>query len=245
MSSSEVSFKVDHREGYLKQLFDKKMQSEAVSGFTCTYENLEYGDFQLLFQGQIQFIFERKSIDDLIASIKDGRYNNQKARLFQAFKPTQIFYIIEGNLQFNASNDRNVKMTQSSVINTMLRDKIGCFHTRNHQETYELLLNIHRRFVEDPKKFCEPEAPREQAIVETSAHDDATKVFVGLLCQIPGISTLSASCFVERWSTFAAMYQELLALDEPARVALLSTLKVNGRKISKRIVEGIQRFLFA
>ena len=47
---------------------------------------------------KIIYIFERKTIEDLIASIKDGRYNEQKTRLnaiVSRGNALKYFYIIE------------------------------------------------------------------------------------------------------------------------------------------------------
>jgi len=68
------SYKLDHREGKLKEMFEEQK-------ICLEYENLECGDFQILNEeGEIMFIFERKSIDDLLASIKDADTKIKKSR---------------------------------------------------------------------------------------------------------------------------------------------------------------------
>ena len=64
-------------------------------------------------------IFERKSLSDLIASIKDGRYNEQSLRLSECeVNNRNIYYIIEGNtMNFcNRQNETNQKMLFSSML---------------------------------------------------------------------------------------------------------------------------------
>ena len=57
-----------------------------------------------------QIIFERKALADLIASIKDGRYNEQSFRLDQyPIHNHHIYYIIEGNIDKFCKNSRNIK----------------------------------------------------------------------------------------------------------------------------------------
>ena len=59
-------------------------------------DNLNIGDFIIKNNdGDIVLIFERKSLSDLIASIKDGRYNEQSFRLSECETDnSNIYYII-------------------------------------------------------------------------------------------------------------------------------------------------------
>lgn len=231
-------FKVDHREGKLKDLL------EATKAVECVYENLEFGDFQLLYNGTIHFIFERKTIDDLIASIKDGRYNNQRARLFQTFPAHQIYYIIEGPFRFSTELKGWDLAVQSCILNSSLRNKVGVFTTHNLQETYQLLVTIAQRFMKEPLLYTEPKLPQEVTVSSSSAEDSEAKVFRSLLCQVPGLSDKTATVFTQRWPTFGKMYQEMLPLDTTQRHSFLSDMKVNNRKISKKIVENLLKHLF-
>lgn len=232
-------FKVDHREGKLKELF-------VSQNISCDFENLVHGDFQLLnASSEIVFIFERKTLDDLLASIKDGRYKNQKARLFGVYKPSQIFYIIEGNLSYCEPRNVTDKILQSSVINTMLRDNIACFFTKNVKDTFDLLCGIVRRFREDPSKYQGSAETKEQISVETSRTSSPTQVFKSMLCQLPGASEKSAEAVVHKWATFRAMYEELGTLDVCEKTKRLIEVKLDGgRKISKKVIESILTHLF-
>ena len=242
-------FKIDHREGKLKELF---LASPSIE---CEFENLVYGDFQLSIKGADvpTFIFERKTLDDLLASIKDGRYTNQKARLFEVFQPSQIFYIIEGTLGFGDAGGTKTKILQSSVINTMLRDKIACFFTKNVKDTFDLLSGIVRRFKEDPAKYTGGALTQVQIQVETSDRDTPTQVFKKILCQLPGASEKTAVAITEKWPTFAVMNQELQLLDEAERCLVLNGIKMSvagpggemtTRKISKKVVDSVIKNLY-
>jgi ERCC4-type nuclease len=250
----QILLKIDHRESGIKQLIE-----ETKFNLPYVYENLVYGDIQLLnSQGEIQYIFERKSLTDLLASIKDGRYHNQKARLFQQFDCKQLFYIIEGkiswNLDWKGFKAPSNKIIQSSIINTLLRDKICCFFTADLQDTFQLLLQISSRYYEDPSKYNyvptsssttnNELASTEQTKVLTSNTDDATKIFSAILCQIPGLNQTSVSCFIDRWKHIQDMYDELRGMQYQEQYDLLATFKVNNRRISKRIIENVLRFLF-
>lgn len=234
---SSVVLKLDHREGKLKELFDQHKPFEVV------YENLEYGDAQLVYKNDVVFLFERKTIADLTASIKDGRYKNQKTRMLQQYRHTQYYYIVEGSVAFGNTTQPLVSV-ESALVNMMLRDHIGVFHTTTLRQTYELLCGIVKRFVADPEKYLQPTEMREQVVVETSQGDSVQKVYEKLLCQIPGVSQKSAAALQERWPTFQGLYSEISGLPLDQRTSVLSEVKVNGRKISKRIVEGVLKYLF-
>jgi ERCC4-type nuclease len=245
--------KVDHREGKIKELIQPSHPCAHVFS-TITYENLEFGDFQIFHPTtkNIHFILERKTLDDLLASVKDGRYTNQKARLLQQFQPSQIIYIIEGLVKWNSSTtDVKQKILQSAVINTLLRDHISVIQTKSVAETFEFVLGLYQRFVADPEKYPHhlPSSTtnttvEEQTIVQTSKDSDARHIFRKVLCQIPNMSDKSATAFLEKWTSFAAMYSALSSLDTQSQINVLSELKVNGRKISKRIVENTVLHLF-
>jgi crossover junction endonuclease MUS81 len=255
--------KVDHREGKLKECFDTWLKTQSQSQqsslkFEVVYEQLEYGDFQLVSTSDdenqnetIHFLFERKTIDDLVASIKDGRYKNQKIRVLTQFAPSQCYYIIEGKLSYAQQTKPLDKIIHSAIINTQLRDKISCFVTSSISDTFALLIGIVTRVSEDPQKYCGTSNEgnvverQTQSIVLTSNKSEVSDVFRAVLCQIPGISDKSATVFVERWGTFKAMYEELQFLESSKRTEVLAEMKgSNNRRLGKRTVEGILKHLF-
>ena len=57
-------------------------------------DTLCIGDIHIKFNEDI-YIFERKTIKDLISSIHDGRYREQKARMLSTYNQRYLTYIIE------------------------------------------------------------------------------------------------------------------------------------------------------
>jgi ERCC4-type nuclease len=235
--SMSVTLKVDHREGKWKECYDALPECKE---YNVVYENLEFGDFQYIVEEQVKLMIERKSIDDLLASIKDGRYKNQKARVLAQFQPQQVYYIIEGKRSAYHSSPTSIKdkIVQSAIVNTMLRDKISVFFTSSVQETFQLLLSIYKRIADDPTNYFVSSAT-EQTVVLSSAKDEPSKVWHCMLCQIPGISDKTATAIVTKWPSFQVMNQELQPLTTSAREEALSELKQNNRKLGKRTVDGI------
>ena len=73
--------KFDNREKDLIKLLETK-------GYDVVLENLDLGDIQFvdLISKEIIIIIERKTYADLSASIKDGRYKEQKERMIHSIK---------------------------------------------------------------------------------------------------------------------------------------------------------------
>lgn len=146
---------------------------------------------------------ERKTIADLEASVHDGRYREQKARA----KANQIrmMYVIEGDFVFSDANPARKTLT-GCVINTMIRDGIGVFFTKDVKETATLIECIHQRIQADPAKYAATAA----AAATTAATDyistislkkkeniDVATCFMLQLACIPGISSKKAKSIIE------------------------------------------------
>lgn len=108
------------------------------AGITVIIENLLVGDIHIRVNGKTIYIFERKAKGDLDASIKDGRYQEQKGRLIKTGVPRKnIIYVIE---QLSKSN--NHKRIWSAICNTTHRDGFSVFKTATIDETVEYIVGI-------------------------------------------------------------------------------------------------------
>jgi crossover junction endonuclease MUS81 len=158
---------IDYREKELIDLFQMKLleetetETEEVKGkkkekgigtekIKIKVENLKLGDVIISDNdgGNELLLFERKSLNDLASSIKDGRYVEQSYRLdgYESVPNHNIVYIIEGDLskwKENASyNSRVNKKTLLSSMCSMLYYKgFSVIRTMNMRETCELILN--------------------------------------------------------------------------------------------------------
>ena len=73
--------KIDARERELIPLIREKMGETMTDQITISVESLPLGDIIFCKDEQELMIIERKSVADLAASIKDGRYQEQSYRL--------------------------------------------------------------------------------------------------------------------------------------------------------------------
>ena len=94
---------IDNREPIIiKEYFSKSINS-SNNIITTRLKNLEQGDFIIRDQDEnILLIIERKTISDLLSSVKDSRYTEQSDRYSQLDIPSsKIIYLIEGNEKYN------------------------------------------------------------------------------------------------------------------------------------------------
>ena len=133
--------KVDFREKDLIALLQLKMMNDSNdnnndknknnNNVKIKVDNLKIGDVAFIETdkneneiGDELLIFERKSLNDLASSIKDGRYAEQSFRLdgYQAVPNHNIVYLIEGDLskyrenQFSRINKKTLLSSMFSII---------------------------------------------------------------------------------------------------------------------------------
>ena len=85
---SNYFIRLDNRE---KELIKNK----AKLGFPVKTEQLVVGDIQFWDGNNILICIERKTYADLSASIKTGRYREQKHRLLKSYPKKVITYLLE------------------------------------------------------------------------------------------------------------------------------------------------------
>jgi ERCC4-type nuclease len=115
----------------------------AKAGIDVITENLLVGDAHIRKGDQTVYIFERKAKGDLDASIKDGRYREQKSRLLETGVPRQnIVYVIE-QLSKPRSNPA-YKRVWSAICNSQHRDGFTVFQTKTAADTVDYLVGMAR-----------------------------------------------------------------------------------------------------
>ena len=117
--------------------------------------NLLVGDIVLSVIGDLgqtlrQLIIERKSYTDLIASIKDGRYKEQKLRLVAACSqniwPTRFIYLIESG---TLPDDQTSPLFYGSWVSMALRDNIPVIRVLSMSEGARFITRLADRLVKD------------------------------------------------------------------------------------------------
>lgn len=146
--------KVDFREKDLIALLQLKMMNDVNDDnnyIKLKVDNLKIGDVAFIETdkneneiGDELLIFERKSLNDLASSIKDGRYAEQSFRLdgYQAVPNHNIVYLIEGDLSKYRENQFsriNKKTLLSSMFSILYYKGFSVVRTMNVVETCDLV----------------------------------------------------------------------------------------------------------
>jgi len=126
-------------------------------------ENLLLGDIQI-----DKLLIERKTINDLAASIVDGRYKEQSFRLLKALEEGfKVFYFIEGNMDlYTGSISKN---TLISTVYSLTNKGFQVLLTKNSKETACFIL----QFAEKMKKNTENDEKMKMKIKIENTEKDA------------------------------------------------------------------------
>ena len=129
----------------------KGKKEKGIEQIKLNVENLKLGDIVISHNdggGNELLLFERKSLNDLASSIKDGRYAEQSFRLagYESIPNHNIVYIIEGDLSkwkenANYNGRVNKKTLLSSMCSMLYYKGFSVIRTMNMTETCELILN--------------------------------------------------------------------------------------------------------
>uniref|UniRef100_A0A6C0B7V4 ERCC4 domain-containing protein n=1 Tax=viral metagenome TaxID=1070528 RepID=A0A6C0B7V4_9ZZZZ len=215
-------------------------------------------------------IIERKTIADLLASIKDGRYGEQSYRLIHSsgFPCHSVIYIIEGSIsQLRTTMER--KIVYSALASLNYFKGFSVIRTGSIAETAEYIVwmcdKIERNFLKGEFPYY-LQAVREPSISNEDEHqnvlrqsdtapanyctvvkkvkkENVTPENIGeiVLCQIPGISSTSAIAIMQKFGTFP---QLLKALQENPNCLDDIGYESKGkfRKINKPCIDNIKKY---
>jgi ERCC4-type nuclease len=213
---------------------------------TITSENLLLGDIQIN-----KSLFERKSINDLAASIVDGRYKEQSFRLEKALEEGyKVFYFIEGNMDlYTGSISKN---TLVSTIYSLTHKHFQVLLTKNSKETAYFIL----QFAEKMKKINESESndnckiksyENTEGIIQTKKNKNINRdnISIFMLCQIPGISTTTANILMKKYGHISKLIIEINKnpneMDEFEYIKDIKDSK--NKKLNKNIIKNLNEFL--
>uniref|UniRef100_A0A1B0BFR5 Crossover junction endonuclease MUS81 n=1 Tax=Glossina palpalis gambiensis TaxID=67801 RepID=A0A1B0BFR5_9MUSC len=88
----------------------------------------------------LPYIVERKRMDDLSSSIRDGRFHEQKHRLNQCDIPN-VIYLIEDYGE-NEHLGLPIENLQQALINTLIHNRFSVAHTENHSRSIAYLQGL-------------------------------------------------------------------------------------------------------
>jgi crossover junction endonuclease MUS81 len=176
----------------------------------------------------LDVILERKTVNDLAASIIDGRYNEQKVRLKQAAIPTSA-YIIEGNL--SAQDRMDPGSLRTAMTTTEVIHGLRVIPTRNIDHSLRVIQSLFEQQVRAwPQTFEAFTSGRRAPVLFADFQKKFVKrsaqtvgdVFRAQLRQIPNCSATRASVLNRQFETMRQMLQHFDRL--PNRKAVEQSL---------------------
>lgn len=237
---------IDSREQVLLQDLENKLSIPLKTRM------LPIGD--LIFQkenGEILLMIERKSVRDLVHSLKDGRYHDQRNRWHEFLKNSPNSFVslwIEGDLM-SADMEEPIR---SSLLNSLLRLQtkhlVIVHHVRSRDGFIKSLQMVADKLQKDPYHLVmKPDDtlinPPSLEGYKKSAHSEET-YWQSCLALIPSISIQTASRITSfLYPSMVQMVQEL-SENQSAVIKKLSGLKLNEkRKLGEKQALKIVRYI--
>lgn len=230
--------------------FYEKIQPQAnVYNLNISVEPLSIGDIILKNNDETLLIIERKTIKDLLASLKDGRYVEQCLRLQcdERCNVHQKIYLIEGNIQLH--NQCEQQTIYSCITSLSMFKGFQIVRTLNIQESCTWLCmssNKIQKSLKNGKKFYDGKTDDKTYtnVIKTCKKDNITPDNISqiMLMQIPGIN---ASTSLHILNGFDSIYDLTTQLYENPKILTNKTYVHNGkeRKINKKCIENVVYFL--
>ncbi len=288
--------KIDIREPDLLQHINHLQSTIPIfKNLIIKSETLPIGDIIIANGEEEKLIIERTSVTDLLASIKDGRYEEQSYRLNGLNHHNHnIIYLIEGDVskvnRFKGDN-RVEKLTLYSAMFSLNYYKgFSVFRSFSLEETATLICNMAYKIekelgnkqpyynnktiasvatvtsiVEEEPKVDVSEAvvskAIEEPVSETVVEEADDKDYIGvvkkvkkdnitadnideiMLCQVPGISSVSAIAIIQKFKSLANLIKELEANNDCLNDVSYINTKGQSRKINKTCSINIVKFL--
>lgn len=207
-------------------------------------EQLDIGDIHLSFShndNNYLYIYERKTNSDLIASIKDGRYKEQKLRLM-ASGANSLNYIIEGNMITSLKNKNNQKMVSGAYIHSIYRDKINVIFTSDLEDTSTFLLLMASKIIDKPEYFIGINNNDSHNYIdyckiktEKNKNIDKNTCYLLQLSQIPSISKEIAKNISNKYPSLVSLISALNESED--KIGLLMKIDKIGKTKAATIIE--------
>ena len=201
------------------------------------FGNLDLGDYVFKVKGTVVCIIERKTVEDLANSIRDGRYREQKARLFSQYDSRQIMYLVEGDVTVPNGSIQYNKVSRStiysSLLNLLLRDGLHLFMTQTTQDTILFLEEFAQKLHKQGTRFLassEGARSTETCLFQSMKTSSKKKMTPDLvyrvqLSAIPGVSLKTASTIMESYPTLQSLMEGLGALPPEERFNTICNLR--------------------
>ncbi|OAF69082.1 hypothetical protein A3Q56_03175 [Intoshia linei] len=145
---------VDNMEFCTRSENEKKIVLKELEGISYDFRKLEIGDFLWIAVDQstrmeyvLEYIIERKRVDDLVKSILNGRFHEQKFRLKTCGLP-KLYYLVEQYKRQHVNLSLDEGCIKQALINTAIIDNFVIIETQSLKDTYKHIAEMDKIITE-------------------------------------------------------------------------------------------------
>jgi ERCC4-type nuclease len=226
--------------------------ADVLDATTVTSRVLDVGDVEIRIGDACALVVERKTVPDLIASMRDGRWSEQKRRMMDTAGKERVAYVIEGagSLAWDCDKERCINgmpasRVQGALTSLLLGHRVPVVFTRDVADTAAFLRRA-ATFLSTPPKGSSggyAGAACRASAVRAKKRDnvDARQCYLQQLCQVPGVSYCLATAIADldggvAFGSMRALIGTLEALPtHKARLAALQRVPKVGKTLAERI----------
>ncbi|WPT13049.1 Crossover junction endonuclease MUS81 [Picochlorum sp. SENEW3] len=200
----------------------------------------------------LDYIVERKSVEDLIQSIKEsGRYHNQKYRLKHCGL-NNLYYLVEGQVELLSSSS-DYKLVCTACAKTSTIDGFRVIRTKNVAQT----LSLYKNMTQSITQFYQSQSvqPRSGAAVERCPSFSEffnhcanfekglmtlQDMWAQMLNEVPGLGPEVCASIVQAYPTPAALWKAYKGVPVNERHAVLAQVPMR-RTTARGAKVGLQK----
>ena len=199
----------------------------------------------------IEMIIERKSIKDLCASITDGRFREQKSRLFDSVKDSsRITYIIEGNTKIQVlegvekQNILSQNIINGSILNLIYKHNYRVVQTENKLDTFNNILLLYKKFKNGDIKN---DNTNQTVELVTKSKKISENKLLNQLCLISGVSSKTANVIITemKFTTIQDIIEMYLSKSsEKEREEMLCNIIIDNSKKIRKVGNALSKKIY-
>lgn len=222
---------------------------EKFSGLTPICRRMSAGDFALSYSSaQQEFIvalFERKTLADFAASLRDGRYENKEKMIeFRATYGSSLFFIVERGTGAVALDAKfagiSLATIESSTFHMQVRDGINIIWTTNADDTIEMLNRFCESMVRMFDKSGIPVVLKLIDRIEGAGEvDKSHPLRAPVVVEDCTILADLWACFSRITKLSAHIYYGVLTIADLYARDLATVVLANGKRISPAVLKGL------
>jgi ERCC4-type nuclease len=247
---------IDNREKRLIKLVNALRDEYGLKNLSIKVEKLDLGDVIIKKDKEELLVLERKSLNDLASSIKDGRYDEQSFRLANySIHNHNIIYLIEGDLSTWEDKRRKMhsKTLYAALFSLNYYKGFSTIRTTGILDTAEYILRVADKLNREknkkayysfnkkeninPQKYCE--------VVSKVKKENLTPENIGeiILSQIPSVNSTTSMAILKQHGSLFNLLNNLKKDQNCLDKLRYETKSGEMRRISKTSIRNIVKYL--